>query len=100
VRNPVFPSNLKFLGTLFCSGLLLVSHQAHGQEVLSPPFGLNWGDSPEKLVSWATKHAMDITITLPGGKPELRSIQIKPPTGLLPDSTASSARVATRSHSE
>lgn len=33
---------------------------------------------------------MDITITLPGGKPALRNIRVTPTQGLLPDSTASS----------
>lgn len=84
----VFPQ-LKFLGVL--SGLvLLLSGNLRGQEILSPPFGLNWGDSPEKLVSWATARSMDITITLPGGKPALRHIRVTPTKGLLPDSTASS----------
>lgn len=90
MRNPPLLPKRKFIGTLLGAGLFMISSRMHGQAVLKPPFGLDWGDSPEKLISWATDQAMDITITLPGGKQELRNIQIKPTKGLLPNSTASS----------
>jgi hypothetical protein len=58
------------------------------QTLIEPPFGLRWGDSPEKLVAWAGRHALDVTITLPGDRPGLRIIRIAPRKGLLPESKA------------
>lgn len=58
------------------------------QAVLNPPFGLRWGDSPEKLISWASRHSLDLTISLPGDQPGLRVIRIDPRKGLLPESKA------------
>lgn len=58
------------------------------QAVLNPPFGLRWGDSPEKLISWASRHSLDLTISLPGDQPGLRVIRIEPRKGLLPESKA------------
>lgn len=58
------------------------------QAVLEPPFGLRWGDSPEKLIEWAGRHAMDVTITLPGSKPDLRIVRINPQNGFLPETRA------------
>lgn len=62
--------------------------QAREQAVMAPPFGLRWGDSPEKLVTWSAKHAMDTTITLPGDQPGLRILKIQPQRGFLPDTKA------------
>ena len=62
----------------------------HAQELLKPPFGVNWGDSPEKLVSWATEKSLDLTITIPGKDPNLRIIKVASPHGTLPDSMATS----------
>jgi hypothetical protein len=70
--------------------MLLISSALHAQELLKPPFGVNWGDSPEKLVSWATEKSMDLTITIPGNQPDLRIIKVAAPKGTLPDSKASS----------
>ena len=89
MKHLAFFRKPKFLG-IFSGLVLLLSGQVHGQRILSPPFGLNWGDSPEKLVSWASARSMDISITLPGAKPALRHILVTPTQGLLPDSTASS----------
>ncbi len=61
---------------------------AAAQAVLEPPFGLLWGDSPEKLVTWASRQALDVTITLPGDRPALRILKIAARTGTLPDSGA------------
>lgn len=59
------------------------------QAVLDPPFGLRWGDSPEKLIEWARKHTLDVTIKLPGKQPGLRILEIAPQRGFLPESKAS-----------
>lgn len=62
---------------------------AQGQAILDPPFGLRWGDTPEKLIGWADKHQLNVTITLHGNQPGLRLVRISPDKGLLPDSQAS-----------
>jgi len=59
------------------------------QAVLSPPFGLSWGDSPEKLVTWAAKHKLNNTITQPGKQPSLRILKISSDKGFLPGTKAS-----------
>jgi hypothetical protein len=66
-----------------------VASPASSQTVLEPPFGLHWGDSPEKLVQWATRLALDVTISLPGNQPTLKIIKINRPIGNLPDTEAS-----------
>lgn len=58
------------------------------QAVLTPPFGLAWGDSPEKLIDWASRHELDVRITIPGKKPDLRVFRIQAPKGPLPSSNA------------
>jgi hypothetical protein len=68
--------------------LLAVAGQAAGQALLEPPFGLHWGDSPEKLIAWASRHTLDVTITLPGDQPGLRVVRIEPRKGFLPETKA------------
>ena len=58
------------------------------QAVLSPPFGLKWGDTPERLIEWADQHELDVRITLPGKKPDERFLHIDSPSGRLPGSDA------------
>ncbi|MEO0018607.1 MAG: hypothetical protein RLZZ522_1890 [Verrucomicrobiota bacterium] len=58
------------------------------QALIEPPFGLRWGDSPEKLIAWAGRHALDVTLTLPGDQPGLRVVRIAPRKGLLPGTKA------------
>jgi len=65
--------------------LLLVAGNALAQGILEPPFGLRWGDSPEKLITWASRHALDVTISLPGDQPALRIVKIQPKKGFLPE---------------
>lgn len=67
---------------------LLAAGRLTAQAVLEPPFGLHWGDSPEKLISWASRHSLDVTITLPGDQPGLRVLKIEPRKGFLPESKA------------
>ena len=61
---------------------------ASAQAVLNPPFGLRWGDSPEKLISWAAKHSLDVNISLPGDQPGLRVVKIQPRKGPIPETRA------------
>ena len=58
------------------------------QGVLEPPFGLRWGDSPEKLIVWASKHSLDVNISLPGDQPTMRILRISPKKGFLPETQA------------
>lgn len=60
-----------------------------GQALLEPPYGLKWGDSPEKLIVWASRHSLDVNILLPGDQPALRVVKITTRTGNLPDTTES-----------
>ena len=59
------------------TALLLAFGRVAAQGVLEPPFGLRWGDSPEKLIAWAGRHALDVTLSLPGDQPDLRIIRIE-----------------------
>jgi hypothetical protein len=63
--------------------------KVHGQALLSLPFGLHWGDSPEKLITWATAQTMNVSISLSADQPTLRVLKIIPAKGHLPDSKAS-----------
>jgi hypothetical protein len=68
--------------------MLMVAGNAWAQGILEPPFGLRWGDSPEKLISWASRHALDVTISLPGEQAALRIVKIQPKKGFLPETQA------------
>jgi hypothetical protein len=61
-----------------------LSNAISAQEMLEPPFGLRWGDSPEKLVQWANRLSLNITISLPGDQPALRILKIGSYRGNLP----------------
>jgi hypothetical protein len=67
---------------------LLAAGQGIAQAVLEPPFGLRWGDSPEKLITWASRHSLDVTISLPGDQPAMRVLKIEPKKGFLPETQA------------
>jgi hypothetical protein len=69
--------------------LLVTLVSAGAQAILNPPFGLRWGDSPEKLIVWASRHSLDVTISLPGDQPGLRVVKIEPRKGFLPETKAS-----------
>lgn len=81
-------SRLLHLCTTIASFLLLAAAPLAAQAVLEPPFGLRWGDSPEKLIVWASRHSLDVTISLPGDQPGLRILKIAPRKGFLPDTKA------------
>jgi hypothetical protein len=74
---------------MLAGGILwLAAAGAHAQAVLEPPYGMRWGDSPEKLIAWASRHSLDVTISLPGDQPGLRVVRIEPRTGFLPETKA------------
>lgn len=68
--------------------ILLTAGPLAAQAVLDPPFGLRWGDSPEKLIVWGSRHSLDVTISLPGDQPGLRILKIQPRKGFLPETKA------------
>jgi hypothetical protein len=74
--------------------VLVAAGSAPAQNLIEPPFGLRWGDSPEKLISWSAKHSLDLNILIPGDQPGLRVLRIAPKSGLLPDSPASAVEAA------
>lgn len=69
-------------------GLWFGAVSASAQAVLEPPFGLRWGDTPEKLIDWASRHSLDVNISLPGDQPALRILKISPRKGNLPGAAA------------
>jgi len=69
--------------------LCFAATELRAQKIIEPPFGLRWGDTPEKLIAWSTKHSLDLSIFIPGKQPGLRVVRIQPERGLLPDSLAS-----------
>lgn len=72
-------------------------HQrAAAQAILSPPFGLQWGDTPDKVLEWAEQKKLDVTIEIKGAQPELRIIRVTSPRGSLPEHLAYS--LETRYH--
>ena len=72
----------------YASVFLLAVGQSIAQAVLVPPFGLRWGDSPEKLIAWASRHSLNVTISLPGDQPAMRVLRIEPKKGFLPETQA------------
>ena len=79
-----------FYSIIMIALLCLGATSASAQAVMDPPFGLRWGDSPEKLIIWATRHSLDVTISLPGDQPGLRILKIEPRKGFLPTTKAGS----------
>ena len=78
-----------FRALAWCAAILLMGGgRLAAQALLEPPFGLHWGDAPEKLLGWASRHALDVTIVLPGDQAGLRIIKIQPRKGMLPGSQA------------
>lgn len=67
----------------------LAATELRAQKIIEPPFGLRWGDTPEKLIAWSTQHSLDLSIFIPGKQPGLRVVRIQPERGMLPDSLAS-----------
>lgn len=68
--------------------LWLGTPELRAQAVLEPPFGLRWGDNPEKLITWASRHSLDVNISLPGDQPALRVVRISARKGNLPEAAA------------
>lgn len=77
------------IAALAMVGFVSLAADLRAQNLIEPPFGLRWGDSPEKLISWSAKHSLDLNIFVPGDQPGMRVLRISPRSGLLPGSPAS-----------
>ncbi|MGB0776138.1 MAG: hypothetical protein ACPG32_05840 [Akkermansiaceae bacterium] len=62
----------------------VAGQRVEAQAILPPPFGLQWGDSPDKILDWAQAKKLDVNIKIPGQHPELRVLQVSAPKGALP----------------
>ena len=51
---------------------------------MPPPFGMQWGDKPDKMLDWAQAKKLDAVIKIPGLHPELREIRVSAVKGPLP----------------
>lgn len=58
------------------------------QAILPPPFGLKWGDTPDKVFDWAEDKKLDVLIETKGAKPELYIVRVSSAQGSLPGSQA------------
>ncbi|MBK1854463.1 hypothetical protein JO972_05810 [Verrucomicrobiaceae bacterium 5K15] len=58
------------------------------QAILAPPFGMQWGDKPDKVLDWAQAKKLDAVIKIPGAHPELREIRVSAVSGPLPGTKA------------
>ena len=76
------------LWAMIITVLLLALARSSAQAILEPPFGLHWGDSPEKLIVWASRHDLDVTIALPADQPSLRILKIEARHRSLPERKA------------
>ncbi|GAA5495643.1 hypothetical protein Rhal01_01822 [Rubritalea halochordaticola] len=71
--------------------LCVCTSSVNAQALLSPPFGLKWGDNPSKLLDWADQSDLDITINLPGKERDKRHVVISNPNAdTLPGHQATS----------
>lgn len=74
------------LRSIIATLLFLVSGAgtASAQAILAPPFGLQWGDSMDKVLDWAEAEKLDMVIDIKGAQPNLRVIRVTSAKGPLP----------------
>ena len=58
------------------------------QAILAPPFGLQWGDTPDKVLKWAEEKELDVVVKIPGKNPETREFKISAEGTSLPQHQA------------
>jgi len=68
--------------------LLLSGGQVAAQAILAPPFGLQWGGTPDKVLDWARDKNLEVNIKIPANHPEIRVIKVSAAHGALPGSRA------------
>lgn len=51
---------------------------------MDPPFGLRWGETPDKVLDWAEAKRLNVDIRIPGAQPEVRRIRVAADKGPLP----------------
>lgn len=73
---------------IVCACSLALASATRAADELAPPFGLRWGDSPEKLISWASRHSLDLNIFLPADQPRIRVLRASTRRGFLPETQA------------
>ena len=69
---------------------LFSSSIARGSGELAPPFGLEWGGSPQRLADWSERFELDLLVKTPGGNPEQSVLMISSSKGALPGHEATS----------
>ena len=64
--------------------VLMCGSKLEAQAILAPPFGLHWGDTPDKILDWARDKHLDVHLKIPGDRPEIREIRVSSLKGSLP----------------
>jgi len=76
---------MRFSFTCVLAAVMALAAGAGAQEILQPPYGMRWGDSPEKMIEWAGRHHLDIHIFMPGDQAGLRVVRIESRDGVIPE---------------
>lgn len=71
-----------------CAVCFLGGHGVSAQAILAPPFGLQWGDTPDKVLQWAETQKLDVLVKIPGKRPEIREFRVSAEHGSLPSHQA------------
>jgi len=80
------PFVFKFL--MGCMAFIALNLGSSAQEALLPPFDLQWGEKPEKLLKWASEKQLKVTVKVTDEDPRLKVIGVAPTSGLLPNHKA------------
>ena len=67
-----------------CLVFTAVTIKSYGQEVLMPPFGLQWGSEPAKLMKWASDKKLDVAIKILDEDSELKIVRVESAGRSLP----------------
>ncbi|MGB2402173.1 MAG: hypothetical protein ACPIA7_02050 [Akkermansiaceae bacterium] len=83
-------SRFPLVSKLVMSSFVLAASNvgAHAQEVLLPPFGLQWGGDPEKLLEWVSEQELQATTMASGSDPKIKTIRVESTSGSLPNDEA------------
>ncbi len=67
---------------------MLGTQRLVAQSIMPPPFGMHWGDTPDKVLDWAMSKGLDVVIKIPGDHPEIRDFRVSSIVGPLPSHQA------------